>query len=81
MIQEIITYAIVVFAVALTIQKTVKKFKKKKSVPSDENLKAETSNTQHKCSDCIAECVLRDSVSPALKTEDALCKKMDSTSD
>jgi hypothetical protein len=81
MVQEIITYSIVALAVAFTFRKTIKKFSKKKSIPTNENFKHETSHVRHKCSDCIAECVLRDSVSPKLKTEGALCKRIDNTSD
>lgn len=84
MVQEIITYTIVTIAVIFAFRKlmqSLKKFRKKKSIPIDTNTEDVTSNAQHKCSDCIAECIFHDSVSPLIKTEGALCKKIENASD
>jgi len=81
MVQEIITYTIIALAVAFTFKKTRKKFSKNKSLPANDNLKKETSDIQHKCSVCVSECVLRDTVSPSSDDNRSLCKKVNISSD
>ena len=61
--QEIITYLIIAAAVAVAVLKTRKKFRKKKRQLVVQSQKT-VLNTNHNCSDCPAECILRDSVAP-----------------
>jgi large-conductance mechanosensitive channel len=72
MLQEIITYIIVAFAVAFAIWKIYKKLagkKKKKVIYKDA-----TYTPQHNCSDCAASCTLRDAV-PEIRVENKeLCE-------
>lgn len=58
MLQEIITYLIVVAAVIVTAIKITKRFSKKK--PKKVNFKKDKISMVHNCSDCSSECVLRD---------------------
>lgn len=81
MVQEIITYAIVALAVVFAFRKSVKKFSRKKRPYAKEVSETNTPNAQHKCSDCTAECILRDTVSPAAKNTDTLCKRINISSD
>ena len=60
MIQEIITYMIIGAAVALAVSKAIGKIKGKKSVQKNVNFQKDTFSMQHNCSDCSAECMLRD---------------------
>lgn len=81
MVQEIITYTIIALAVAFTFRKSIKKFSKKKSFSAHENLKKEATSAQHKCTDCEAECILRNTISPSNENVDNLCKRIDISSD
>ena len=81
MMQEILTYTIVALAVVFAVRKSIKKFSKKKRIPSEENLETDTTGAQHKCSDCLAECMLRDAVSPSAEDASNLCKKINIPSD
>ncbi len=58
MVQEIITYSIVGTAVILAITKVAKRFRKKKAKKTD--FRKTKITTEHNCTDCAAECVLRD---------------------
>ncbi len=58
MIQEIITYFIIGVAVTAAFYKFREKFGKKKKVSK---LKSGTCSSIEKCTDCPAECILRDS--------------------
>lgn len=58
MVQEIITYLIVGTAVILVITKAVKRFRKKKANKID--FQKTKITTEHNCTDCAAECILRD---------------------
>lgn len=59
MVQEIITYVIVFFAVGLAVYKSYNRLKKKKSAKSAGTpVKSPVKNRA--CSGCIAECMLRD---------------------
>ena len=76
MVQEIVTYIIVAAAVAWAGYKIFLKFSRKK--PKNElRDKAPSNVTQHQCDDCIAECILRDTVKPGNVNEESLCKKID----
>jgi len=72
MIQEIITYLIVAAAFIFTGWKTFKKFRKKKSKKKSASKNAEFS-MQHNCSDCAAECVLRDASTSYIKNNTEIC--------
>lgn len=79
MVQEIITYIIIAAAVVFTFLRIRKKFGNKKRV----NKNAGTNNdavSQHKCSDCSAECILRDVTSDKLQSNGDLCKKIETAS-
>jgi len=73
MVQEIITYAILVFAVGLALLKSYRKLKRKKLLNST-NGQIKSLAIKSGCSDCIAECILRDA--PKLMNENAqLCER------
>ena len=77
MVQELITFIIIGAAVTFTIIKTVKKFSRKKR---KENFDFQNSKLQidHNCSDCSAECMLRNTIKPsALENNAELCKKVE----
>lgn len=78
MAQEIITYIIVCVAVAMAISKTFKKLIKPKKKVKKIDFQNETISMQHNCSDCSAECMLRNSVKPITETTNKeLCKKIE----
>lgn len=74
MIQEIITFIIVVFAVGLAVYKSYKKLKRKKSVKLTGE-KTESSITETACSGCVAECLLRDIPAKHKKENARLCER------
>lgn len=80
MIQEIITYLLIGFAITIAISKTYKKFKGKKK-SKNINFKKEIFSTPHDCSSCDAECMLRDAVKPNTQNNQDLCKKAEVKSD
>lgn len=72
MVQEIITYIIVALAVGFAGWKIYIKLAGKRRKKKFD-FKKETFSMEHNCSDCAAECILRDS--PALKKRNAgLCE-------
>lgn len=75
MLQEVITYMIIGSAVTIAVMKIIKRFRKKK--PQKVNLKKETFTMQHNCSDCSAECVLRDLPKQIIETSSEVCKKVE----
>ena len=79
--QEIITYLIIAGAVIVAVLKSRKKFRKKKrqlDVPS----KKAVLNTNHNCSDCPAECILRDTVAPQQSNNgETVCSQTEKKSD
>ena len=77
MIQEIITYIIVGAAFAWTISETIKRFKPKKTQVKNTDFKKESFSMEHNCSDCSAECMLRNSARPLIKNNKDLCKKIE----
>jgi len=82
MIQELITYAIIASALIFIFLRFRKKFGKKKKKRKNVVSKSEGyTYNQHNCSDCSAECVLRDISSNVLQNNEELCRKIESTSD
>lgn len=75
MIQEIITYLVIASAFSIAIWKMVKKFRKKKRKKETDYKNGQIS-FQHNCSDCAAECALRDASSSVIKSNPGLCEKI-----
>lgn len=67
-------------AVTLAVLKSIKKLGKKKPNKMVD-FKKNTFSLDHNCSDCSAECILRDATSPVIKTNYDLCKKVELKSD
>jgi len=76
MIQELLTYIIIGSAVTLAILKIAKKFSGKKKKPQINFIK-ESFSMQHNCSDCSADCMLRDAAAPIIQSNQELCKKIE----
>ena len=76
MVQEIITYLIVGAAIALAISKAVNKFRGKRRPAKNVDFKKDTFSMQHNCSDCSAECMLRDAAKPIAENSKDLCQKI-----
>jgi len=75
MFQEIITYIIIASAFILAGYKFYLKFFKKKV--RNESISLEKSNLKlHKCDDCSAECMLRDTIKPMNLNNQNLCRKI-----
>lgn len=81
MIQEIITYLIIGSAVTLAIIKIYKKFWRKKIKKQNIDFKKNTISMQHNCSDCSAECMLRDAAKPIIQKNKELCNEIQIKSD
>jgi hypothetical protein len=80
MLQEIITYMLIGSAVTLAVLKISEKLRgKKKSQKLD--FKKESFSMQHNCSDCSAECMLRDAAAPIIQNNKDLCNKVELKSD
>ena len=77
MIQEIIAYLIIGAAIALAVSKMVRKLNPKKKIVSKMDFKKETFSMQHNCSDCSAECMLRNAVKPLDEKNNNLCKSIE----
>ena len=74
MAQEIIAYIIVAFAVCFAGFKIYNKLAKKKRNKKI-TVKNELSEVRNSCSDCLAECILRD-LTPDVKSKNAqLCER------
>ena len=58
MIQELITFVIVAIAVIIAVLKVYKRFRKKKAKAMD--FQKVSMAESHNCTECAAECVLRD---------------------
>jgi DNA polymerase II small subunit/DNA polymerase delta subunit B len=76
MVQEIITYLIIGAAIALAISKAINKFRVKRKVAKKVDFKKDKISMHHDCSDCSAECMLRDSVKPMIKSNVDQCDKI-----
>lgn len=75
MAQEIITYIIITAAVFLALWKMyIKLWGKKLKVKSKTNFQNVTHAPKHNCSDCIAECSLRDAMPVLRKENEELCE-------
>jgi hypothetical protein len=77
MIQEIITYMIVGAAIALAIMQVVGKIRGKKRTEKKIDYQKETFTYQHDCSDCSAECMLRDAAKPVIEKNKKLCGEIE----
>jgi len=77
MVQEIITYMIIGAAVALAILKAVNKTRAKKSHEKKVDVQNDSVMLQHNCSDCSAECMLRNTANPVIDKNQELCKKIE----
>ena len=77
MIQQIITFMIIGAAVALAISKGINKIVRKKSPEKKVDFKNDTFTMQHNCTDCSAECMLRDSAKPVIEKNKELCKEIE----
>lgn len=80
MIQEVITYMIIGAAIAMAVSRAFHKFKGKKRPEKKIDYKNETFSVQHNCSDCSAECMLRDTAKPLIKENIELCNKIENQS-
>jgi hypothetical protein len=76
MIQEIVTYMIVGAAVALAFSKLLNKAGIKIIREKKTDYKS-ASIALHNCSDCSAECMLRDSAKPVIEKNKELCKEIE----
>lgn len=73
MLQEVITYMIIGGAVTLAIIKTVNRFNKKKTESID--YKQTKIASEHNCSECAAECMLRNAPKKIIEvSQTAACK-------
>jgi hypothetical protein len=77
MIQEIITYMIIGAAIALAISKAIVKIKGKKRPQKKVDFKRDNFTLQHNCSDCSAECMLRNASKPLIEKNKELCKEIE----
>jgi hypothetical protein len=66
--------------IALAISKALNKFWRKKKPAKKVDFKKDTISMQHNCSDCSAECMLRDRVNPIIKGDVELCNKTEKQS-
>lgn len=72
MVQEIITYIIIAVAVCITVWKMYKTLAGRKKKNTD--FSKVTYSPQHNCTDCIAECTLRDALPALRKDNEELCE-------
>jgi large-conductance mechanosensitive channel len=75
MLQEVITYMIIGSAITLAILKTIKRFRKKK--PKKTNFNKDNIRLDHNCSECAADCVLRDLPKKVIETRSEVCQKVE----
>ncbi|WP_167614999.1 hypothetical protein [Maribellus sediminis] len=78
MIQEIITYMIIGAAVTVTVMKFAKRFRRKK--PAKKAVSGKAVSHAHNCSDCSAECQLRDLPRMVIEKNGAECTKVEQKS-
>lgn len=74
MVQEIVTYIIIVIAVSISVWKMYRTVSGNKKPKKETNFSKVTYSPQHNCSDCIAECSLRDAVPALRKENEELCE-------
>ncbi|HSM46756.1 MAG TPA: hypothetical protein VK872_03000 [Draconibacterium sp.] len=77
MIQEIITFMIIGAAVALAISKLIGKIKGKKRAQKKSDFKKESFKMVHNCSDCSAECMLRNEPKLKITKNKELCHEIE----
>lgn len=75
MIQEIITYIVIALAVFFAVSKTLKKLRRRKKAGLAKRPGKTSSGNFHDCSDCSAECMLRDTTTITLDKNKILCEK------
>ena len=75
MIQEILTYMILGSAITFAIIKARNKFWRKKG--RKYNADSNKNPIQHNCSDCVADCMLRNISTPIIQNNNELCKKIE----
>ncbi len=80
MIQEVLTYMIIGAAIALAVLKVMQKFKPKKRPERKINYQEEKFSYHHDCSDCSAECMLRDASKSVIKENAELCNRIEAQS-
>ena len=80
MVQEIITYLIVAVAFFMAGWKISNKLRRKKR-KKNVDFKKDEITMQHTCSDCAAECILRDASSSYIKSNADTCKTNHSKKD
>lgn len=80
MIQEVLTYMIIGAAIAMAVSQIIKKFRVKKTPEKKINYQKEKFSYHHDCSDCSAECMLRDASKSVIKENAELCNKIESQS-
>lgn len=76
MTQEIITYIIIALAFGWAGYKIFRKFNRKKTTKKS-SISKKPNFTLHKCDDCSAECMLRNTVKPIRLNEPDLCRKIE----
>jgi hypothetical protein len=67
-------------AVAMAVSRLAQKFKGKKRPAKKVDYQKESFTMQHNCSDCSAECMLRDAAKPIIKANIDLCTKIENKS-
>jgi hypothetical protein len=72
MLQEIITYIVIAVAVSIAVWKMYKTLSVKKKKPKQH--KKTTLSAPHNCSDCIADCSLRDAVPIVRQENEEICE-------
>ena len=78
MIQEIITYMIIGAAVGVAVMKFVQRFARKK--PAKKAVSGKTISHAHNCTECSAECQLRDLPRMVIEKNGAECTKVEQKS-
>lgn len=77
--QEFLTYVIVGFAIIIVLLKLVKQFLPRKSQNTKHD-DMQMAQQQHNCSDCSAECVLRDVPKHVTEKNTVVCQKVEEKS-
>ncbi len=68
-------------AIALAVSQAIRKIRGERKPAKKIDFKKETFSMHHDCSDCSAECMLRDSVKPVVKENIELCIKTEKNSE
>jgi len=75
MLQEVITYMIIGSAITLAVLKVIKRFSKKK--PKKIDFQKDKISLDHNCTECSAECILRDLPKKEVESSLEVCNKVD----